>query len=145
VPVLLPLLFLLPLLPLNDERLLLLLELPDTLPVFDEVLDVGRVYCSLRVFVIVDGFEYLSEPDTWRLVPVEVVLSALEDTLPVVDVPLSLLVVDTLPPVDDVPLSLLVVDTLPPVDDVPLSLLVVGTLPPVDEPVVLRPDSVDER
>ena len=127
---LLPLLFLLPLLPLNDdERLLLLLELPDTLPVFDEVLDVGRVYCSLRVFVIVDGFEYLSEPDTWRLVPIEVVLSALEDTLPVVDVPLSLLVVDTLPPVDDVPLSLLVVDTLP----------------PVDEPVVLRPDSVDER
>ena len=114
MPVLLPLLFLLPLLPLNDdERLLLLLELPDTLPVFDEVLDVGRVYCSLRVFVIVDGFEYLSEPDTWRLVPVEVVLSALEDTLPVVDVPLSLLVVDT--------------------------------LPPVDEPVVLRPDSVDER
>ena len=130
MPVLLPLLFLLPLLPLNDdERLLLLLELPDTLPVFDEVLDIGRVYCSLRVFVIVDGFEYLSEPDTWRLVPVEVVLSALEDTLPVVDVPLSLLVVDTLPPVDDVPLSLLVVDTLP----------------PVDEPVVLRPDSVDER
>ena len=130
MPVLLPLLFLLPLLPLNDdERLLLLLELPDTLPVFDEVLDVGRVYCSLRVFVIVDGFEYLSEPDTWRLVPVEVVLSALEDTLPVVDVPLSLLVVDTLPPVDDVPLSLLVVDTLP----------------PVDEPIVLRPDSVDER
>ena len=127
---LLPLLFLLPLLPLNDdERLLLLLELPDTLPVFDEVLDVGRVYCSLRVFVIVDGFEYLSEPDTWRLVPVEVVLSALKDTLPVVDAPLSLLVVDTLPPVDDVPLSLLVVDTLP----------------PVDEPVVLRPDSVDER
>ena len=130
MPVLLPLLFLLPLLPLNDdERLLLLLELPDTLPVFDEVLDVGRVYCSLRVFVIVDGFEYLSEPDTWRLVPIEVVLSALEDTLPVVDVPLSLLVVDTLPPVDDVPLSL----------------LVVYTLPPVDEPVVLRPDSVDER
>ena len=130
MPVLLPLLFLLPLLSLNDdERLLLLLELPDTLPVFDEVLDVGRVYCSLRVFVIVDGFEYLSEPDTWRLVPVEVVLSALEDTLPVGDVPLSLLVVDTLPPVDDVPLSLLVVDTLP----------------PVDEPVVLRPDSVDER
>ena len=146
-----------------------MLELPlDTRFVLVEVLDVGRVYCSSRVVVTLEGFEYLSDPDTWRPVPVEVDLPlVLVDTLPVVDVPLLLVevVVAPLLVVVDVPLSLVVVVVVPlfVVVDVPLLLvlvvvvpllvvvdvvplpLVVDTLSPVAEPTLLRSDVEEER
>ena len=92
--------------------MLLLFELPDTRAELVDVLFVGRVYCSVRVFSTLEGLEYLSEPDTWRVVPVAVVL------LPVPEVTRSVVVAVLLPvPVVTRPvvavLSLLFVVTLP--------------------------------
>ena len=103
VPVVLLLRVLLLELPLYDERLLLLLfELPDTRSELVDVRVVGRVYCSVRAFSTLDGLEYLSEPDTWRVVPVVVVLLLVPVvTRPVVDVLSLLLVVVTRPVAPD--------------------------------------------
>ena len=121
--------------------MLLLFELPDTRPEFvEEVLLVGRVYCSVRVFSTLEGLEYLSEPDTWRVVPVVDVLSLVPVvTRPVVAVPLSLVPVVTRPVVV-VPLSLVPVVTRPVV--AVLSLLFVVTLPVEPDDVL---SVVDER
>ena len=118
MPVVLLLRVLLLELPLYDERLLLLLfELPDTRSELVDVRVVGRVYCSVRAFSTLDGLEYLSEPDTWRVVPVVVVLLFVPVvTRPVVDVPVAvvlLLVPVVTRPVVDVLSLLLVVVTRP--------------------------------
>lgn len=95
--------------------MLLLFELPDTRPEFvEEVLLVGRVYCSVRAFSTLDGLEYLSEPDTWRVVPVVVVLLLVPVvTRPVVVVPVVVVLlfvpVVTRPVVDVLSLLLVVV------------------------------------